>query len=193
MGGSSRIGVVILILLGIFAYLKTGSTLFMKVKSSGARLQMRSIDRALQAYSFKSKRYPKNFVSFMRKSFDSKNGKDSSLDPWGFQYKYESSAKGFTLASAGLDGKFGTEDDLAWVRNGNQAGMEQGVSRFKGVATAEVKTSSKVVASNADDAQVNDYKALFSPTSLGDTSETKLSDKELLKFLELYLEQVIIE
>ena len=193
MGGYSRIGVFVLIVAGIVAYLKTGSTLFEKVKISGLRLQLKSIDRSLQAYEMKSRRYPKNFVAFMRKEFDSKNGKDSALDPWGHQFNYVTQGKNFTIASAGLDGKFGTEDDVSWVREGDKAGLVQGTSKFKGVASASVKSQSKKTVATAETPILKDFETLFSPNNLGKGLKEPMSDEELKAYIEKYLEQMFFE
>jgi len=193
MGGYSRIGVVILILIGIAAYLKTGSTLFEKVKNSGARLQIASIDRALHAASLQSRRYPTNFVAFMRKSFDSKNGTDSALDPWGHHFKYEINKNGFLLASAGLDGLFGNDDDITWRREGDKAGLEQGKSGFKGIASSEIKTLQKDTVEAVESPLMKDYQVLFNVSSLEGEKKRMMSDKELLNYFKTYMGQVVFE
>jgi hypothetical protein len=129
----------------------------------------------------------------MRKEFDSKNGRDAALDPWDHQFNYVTQGKGYTIASAGLDGKFGTEDDVSWVREGNKAGLVMGTSRFKGVASASVKSQAQKTVSSSESPIMKDFETLFSPNRLGNGLEQPMSDQELKKYIEKYLEQMFFE
>jgi hypothetical protein len=123
LGNFGRIGVFILITAGIVGYLQTGAGLFEKVKNSGLRIQLNSMDRALELYKKKKRKYPRDFGAFVRSEFGQDGQRDPSKDPWGGYYVFTKTGSGFDLSSAGADGRFGSDDDVIWRRERSTAGI----------------------------------------------------------------------
>ena len=145
MNNFSRLAVFLLITAGIVGYLKTGAGLFEQVKTSGLRIQLNSIDRALVLSHQQKRRYPRDFGSFIRSEFGHEGGQDPSKDPWGSYYFFKKTSSGFDLSSAGADGQFGTDDDVVWRRDGSTAGIVQEKASVprRSVATAAVGDQSE--------------------------------------------------
>jgi hypothetical protein len=140
----SRIAVFLLITAGIIGYLKTGVGLFEQVKTSGLRIQLNSIDRALVMSRQQRRHYPRDFGSFIRSQFGKEGGQDPSKDPWGSYYSFKKTSTGFDLSSAGADGQFATDDDVVWRRDGKTAGIvkEKASLPKRSVSTAAVGDTS---------------------------------------------------
>ena len=70
---------------------------------------MAKIEKALNRYHLREKEYPADYLKFvMRKPI----WESWAYDSWDNEYRYELIENGFILTSAGLDGKFDTEDDI---------------------------------------------------------------------------------
>jgi TM2 domain-containing membrane protein YozV len=71
--------------------------------------EMIEITDALNRYKVHNKNYPKDLYKFVH----SKPIWESwATDSWGNKYSYKLTQQGFILRSAGVDGKFNTEDDI---------------------------------------------------------------------------------
>ena len=126
------------------AYLRTGIGLFQQVKNSGLRLQIGAIDKVLEFEKNSKHRYPKDFTTFMRENFRNDITKDSSMDPWGKSFHFESRHSGYQLSSAGPDGVFGNGDDVIWLREGSSAKfIENAPSHLTPVVTVATIESKK--------------------------------------------------
>ncbi len=80
-----------------------------------ARELIKSVELALKSYNFKHGKYPESLESLTQ----APDGEDPLLegdvvDPWGNELKYKKQGKKRPMIrSAGPDGEFGTDDDLA--------------------------------------------------------------------------------
>ena len=121
---------------GIIAYLRVGAGLFDQVKTSGLRLQLGAIDKALELEKLERNRYPRDIAAFLRNSFGGEDEhKDPAKDPWGNYYQFQLLPKGYELSSAGEDETAGTEDDVIWRREGEISGL---VEKRKGGVSGPV-------------------------------------------------------
>jgi hypothetical protein len=117
----ARIAMLLLIITGIVAYLRTGIGLFQQVRDSGLRLQIGAIDKALELEKSAKRRYPRDFSTFIRQHFGGSTGKDPAMDPWGKFFYFEKNNNGYVLSSSGPDKTLGTADDVVWRREGQSA------------------------------------------------------------------------
>jgi len=151
LGNFSRIATFCFILGGIVAYLKVGAGLFDQVKSSGLRLQMGAIDKALQMEKTERRRYPRDIAAFLRGQFGLEEGRDPAKDPWGNYYQFQTLLVGtlpvgYELSSSGEDEILGTADDVIWRRENDLAGL---------VEQRSAKIVSPVLAGAKDQEQVD--------------------------------------
>jgi hypothetical protein len=133
----SRLGVFILIVVGIGAYLQTGIGLFEQVKASGLKLQMGRFDQALFEHYQTKRKFPKDFTVFSRKAFAQSTQEDPAKDPWGEYYRFEAHKKGYVLASSGGDQTWNSDDDLMMIREGDRLSFKFEKSSLKSSSGGE--------------------------------------------------------
>ncbi len=86
-------------------------------KDELARTQLFAFRNAVSMYKLMNKRLPTSLDDLTKPDADGERflGDDRiPLDPWGRPYMYLATDRAFSIASAGPDGKFGTEDDIAY-------------------------------------------------------------------------------
>jgi len=76
--------------------------------------QMKEIMKALEFHNLDTGEYPESLDALTESTADDPMGYITSipLDPWGMSYIYRFDGRAYELASAGPDGKEGTEDDV---------------------------------------------------------------------------------
>lgn len=72
------------------------------------RRRLNSIDNALETYISKHGEWPENLVAL----FKEPNVSIKLYDGWGRKFRYGRSEHGYSVSSAGKDGKYGTVDDI---------------------------------------------------------------------------------
>jgi hypothetical protein len=184
LGNFSRIAVLLLIISGIIAYLRAGAGLFEQVKNSGLRLQIGTIDRALELEKQTRRRYPKDFVAFARKEFGQDGSKDAATDPWGQFYHFEQIKNGFRLSSAGADGHFSTADDIVWERSN---GVGQFVDSQQQHSSISLPTK-PLELNGSEDPLMAQIELLLSAAS-----SDKDDEEDLNRFIARFLEQNLVE
>jgi hypothetical protein len=187
LGNFSRLAAFFFILGGIVAYLKVGAGLFDQVKSSGLRLQMGAIDKALELEKAERRRYPRDIAAFLRDSFG-EGDRDPAKDPWGSYYQFQPIPGGYELSSAGEDEQLNTEDDVIWRREKSRAGLvEKRQSKLMGPMVVASKEEDKV------DPLLLRIEEAWS--SLGDRPPESLvmDEAAMNSFLKTFLEQTYVE
>ncbi|MCY4381025.1 MAG: type II secretion system major pseudopilin GspG [Proteobacteria bacterium] len=117
--------IIVVALLGtLMTYLVTTLTSGSdSAKEDQARLGMGNIAQALQLYRVHNNRYPTTEQSLSAllvnpgstRSWRGPYIEEEKLnDPWGVPFSYEASGREFRIISSGLDGEFGSEDDISY-------------------------------------------------------------------------------
>ncbi len=114
--------IVIALLAGLMAILVTNiSKNADDAKADQSRIQMSSIAQALQAYRIQNNRFPtteKGLQALITDPGDAKRWRGPYIeeaklrDPWDNPFEYESDGNNFTIKGSGIDGQFGTADDI---------------------------------------------------------------------------------
>ncbi|MDR0994306.1 MAG: type II secretion system major pseudopilin GspG [Verrucomicrobiota bacterium] len=89
-----------------------------KARNTAAKQAISNIESAIDRYEMDCARLPDSLQNLITQS-NEKNWDgpyirkaESLKDPWGNDYQYTKQGKTYTVASAGADGNFGTEDDI---------------------------------------------------------------------------------
>lgn len=133
-----KFGVFLFIIMGIIAYLTVGVQLFDKVRSSAIRIEFKSLDNSLYGEKLLGGSYPQNLESWLKKNQEAPTTRKLGHDPWGQPYRYVASSDGFTLATAGPDRRFGTQDDMSMVRKGDDVEIVTMATDVSKVMTASL-------------------------------------------------------
>lgn len=188
LGSFGRLATFFFILGGIVAYLKVGAGLFDQVKSSGLRLQMGAIDRALEMEKADRRRYPRDIAAFLRDSFGDDEGRDPAKDPWGNYYQFQLISGGFELSSSGEDEVLGTEDDVIWRREKASAGL---VEKRQGTLAGAVKLSGK--REEEVDPLLQRIEAAWQDLDDRPPESLVMDEAAMNSFLKTFLEQTYVE
>ncbi|MDP7253599.1 MAG: type II secretion system protein GspG [Planctomycetota bacterium] len=135
-------------LLGFAAsYMDIVSDILNTVKVSLQGIELSAIDDALQRERFinadgNKDPFPADqdgFNDFMDLAFEDR-GRDNSKDQFGIQYQYSHPAKTeqYTIASAGPDKDFGSEDDIVLQRDGKKRTMSKELGEIAKDMEAEI-------------------------------------------------------
>jgi hypothetical protein len=188
LGNINRLAAFFFILGGIVAYLRVGAGLFDQVKSSGLRLQMGAIDKALEMERSERRRYPRDIAAFLRDNFGGDEGRDSAKDPWGNYYQFQLIPGGFELSSSGEDETSGTDDDVIWRREKNVAGLVEG---------SQSKVTGRKVALGPEKAEVDPIferiEAAWIKLEDRPPESLVMDEAAMNSFLKTFLEQTYIE
>jgi hypothetical protein len=111
-----KLAVFLLLIAGIFGYMRTGVDLFEKIKNGTINIELRSIDRQLLGVKLLKGKFPMHFKKFMSESFETKSNKKVGTDPWGKDYHYKVTLLGYSIVSNGPDKVFGNNDDIIATR-----------------------------------------------------------------------------
>lgn len=177
-----KLSVFLFLVAGVFAYLKTGASLFEKVKSSAIRFELKAIGRAIEGHKILKGQYPLNFKKFIKENFESRSPKEVGLDPWGKEYQYYVYEDGFRVISAGPNGKFQDADDSILEK---KKGVMEIVS-----STKELGQRAEIANKNMDQ-EKEESKILRKVVNLVMQDllfvDIKKEDKELAQILERFI------
>jgi hypothetical protein len=139
-----KLSVFLLLIAGIFGYLKTGVDLFEKIKNGAINMELKSIDRYLTVEFNTKGKYPTHFKKFMSEYFDTRTNKKTGTDPWGNDYYYSALANGYTIVSNGPNETFGDMDDVVLVRDNKNFSINVGAASvdLKSLPTKPLMNSS---------------------------------------------------
>lgn len=182
--------VFILILVGIFIYLKTGADLFEKVKGSVVQIEMKSIDRALYGNYLVKNSYPVHLKTFLQDHMENKLG-NVGHDAFGTEYFYERRRNGYKIVSAGKNKTFGDKDDVILVRKNRDIDLTVASSGVKR------KVKKKKVEKPVDES-ANEEPMLANLNRLTSVEELKsqaprMTNEEFARFLEKFIKKHHLE
>ena len=186
MKNFSRLALLLLIITGVVSYLRTGIGLFQQVRNSGLRLQMGAIDKLLELEKNSKQRYPRDFALFMRQNFKNEINKDAAMDPWGKYFHFKSHAMGYELSSAGPDGIFGSEDDVAWKRDGQIGKFLEGSQAVLASSAGRGTRKSSIATSTAELSDVDPLLAQIQ-IWMSEAQVQTLSENERNDFISKFL------
>ncbi len=178
-----KLSVFLLLVAGIFGYLKTGVSLFEKIKNGAINLELKSIDRALISEFNTKGRYPVHFKKFMTESFETKSNKKVGTDPWGKDYHYSSKLKNYSIVSNGPNGIFGDMDDIVAKRE------NQKFSINIGAASSSLKSSPSkpIIKKENDKSDLINTLMVYLDISKLERPFEEISDEELAQHISKFL------
>ena len=83
-------------------------------KVTAAQSSVQGLSESVLAYKIKYKKMPTSLTQLVEGDEPIVEGGEGALiDPWDNEYKFELKGKRCVISSAGLDGEWGTEDDIS--------------------------------------------------------------------------------
>ena len=111
---------LVVVIIGMLAAVATTSLhgRMAQAQKSAAAQSIEAIRMAVKMYEVDTGKYPSSLQNLISKGSENNwNGPylekaEIPKDPWGNEFQYSVQGGQFTVTSAGLDGTFGTEDDV---------------------------------------------------------------------------------
>ncbi len=106
---------VVVAILGVLVAL-VGPQIFGQQKEANVKatkVQIRSIEGALDLYRLKYNQYPETLESLVNPPEGDPFMKNAPKDAWGNEFEYAGGADGYKITSMGPDRKLGSSDDIS--------------------------------------------------------------------------------